>query len=128
MKGKKRHMSKRVRGEGSVYQRKSDGRWIGAVTVGYNAAGRQMRKTVSAITADEAMKKMRAVQRKLDANEPLPDEQLTVRHLIERWQPIMKRAVKTQAYDNYCYIARVHIIPEIGHRDRPSSPPWTSTA
>lgn len=37
---------KRLNGEGSVYQRSSDGRWVGAVTVGFNEAGRPVRKTV----------------------------------------------------------------------------------
>jgi hypothetical protein len=38
---------KRLNGEGSVYQRSSDGRWVGAVTVGFNDSGRPIRKTVS---------------------------------------------------------------------------------
>ena len=59
-------MARRMKQEGSVYRRASDGRWIGAVTLGYNAAGRQVRKTVSATTADEARKKLDAVRRKIE--------------------------------------------------------------
>jgi hypothetical protein len=32
-------------GEGSLYQRKSDGRWVGAVMHGYDLKGRPVRKT-----------------------------------------------------------------------------------
>ena len=36
----------RQNGEGSVYQRASDGRWIGSVTLGWDD-GKRVRKTVS---------------------------------------------------------------------------------
>ena len=35
---------RRMNGEGSVYQRTSDGRWVGAVTLGYTATGTMRRK------------------------------------------------------------------------------------
>jgi hypothetical protein len=40
----------RQNGEGSVYQRASDGQWIGSVTLGWDD-DRRVRKTVSAKTA-----------------------------------------------------------------------------
>jgi len=40
----------RQNGEGSVYKRKSDGLWIGSVTIGWEA-GKRRRKTVSGHTA-----------------------------------------------------------------------------
>jgi hypothetical protein len=57
---------RRINGEGSVYQRKSDGLWVGAVTLGYDENGHQRRKTVSAKTRSEALAKVRAVQRQVD--------------------------------------------------------------
>jgi hypothetical protein len=45
---------KRGNGEGSIYRREVDGRWIGSIVVGYTSAGRQRRKTVSAETRREA--------------------------------------------------------------------------
>jgi hypothetical protein len=57
---------RRINGEGSVYQRRSDGLWVGAVTLGYDNTGRQRRKTVSAKTRSEALAKVRAVQRQVD--------------------------------------------------------------
>ena len=44
---------RRGNSEGSLYRRASDGRWVGAVTVGFGAAGRPVRKTVSAKTRAE---------------------------------------------------------------------------
>jgi integrase len=50
----------RQNGEGSVYQRASDGRWIGSVTLGWDD-GKRVRKTVSAKTAAEVREKLRMV-------------------------------------------------------------------
>src|ERR1035437_1040085 len=43
---------RRMNGEGGLYQR-SDGRWFGAVVLGYDASGKPKRKTVSAKTKAE---------------------------------------------------------------------------
>jgi hypothetical protein len=43
-------MRQRGNGEGSIYQRSSDGRWLGVLTVGYSPRGSLVRKSVSATT------------------------------------------------------------------------------
>ena len=50
-------------GEGSLYQRRSDGRWVGAVLLGYDSTGRALRKTVSAKSRADAVKKLRTSNR-----------------------------------------------------------------
>ena len=44
-----------MNGEGSVYLRTSDNRWVGAVTIGYTASGTMRRKTVTAKTKTEVL-------------------------------------------------------------------------
>jgi len=44
---------RRMNGEGGLYQR-ADGRWFGAVVLGYAEAARPRRKTVSARTKEAA--------------------------------------------------------------------------
>ena len=68
---------RRAKGEGSVYQR-GDGLWIGALTVGYTANGRQKRKTVSAHTQKEALKNLRAAQRQADEGLPPSNDTIVV--------------------------------------------------
>lgn len=70
----------RGNGEGSIYQRSSDGRWLGVLTLGYGPNGRLIRKTVSAKTRSEVVKKLKQLQRHLDDGIPLPDATLTVCH------------------------------------------------
>ena len=69
---------RRSNGEGSVYQRASDKRWLGVAIVGYDTAGKPRRKTVSAKTRAEAARKLKDLQRQLDDGLPPPDAQLTV--------------------------------------------------
>lgn len=56
---------RRMNGEGGLYRR-GDGRWFGAIVLGYDSAGRPQRKTVSAKTKEEARRKLTELQRKID--------------------------------------------------------------
>ncbi len=108
---------RRLNGEGSVYQRASDGRWVGAITLGFNDAGRPVRKTVSAKAADEAKKKLRAVQRQVDDGLPAPDDRMTVKQLLARWEnEVLRHQVATNAFDNYKSIADHHLVPTLGSK------------
>ena len=56
----------RGNGEGSIYKRSSDGRWLGVVTLGQDGTGRVVRKAVSAETRAEVVRKLKKLQRDLD--------------------------------------------------------------
>jgi integrase len=61
-------VARRVKGEGSVYQRASDGRWFYAVELGgYGTGKARDRRTVSARTLKELRPKMRALDEKIRA-------------------------------------------------------------
>ena len=59
-------MGRRGHGEGSVYQRASDGRWMGVIDLGWQG-GKRVRKTVSAKAKGDVLTKMRALARNMDA-------------------------------------------------------------
>ena len=67
----------RRNGEGSIYQRSTDKRWIGAVTLGYDANGKQRRKVVSAKTRAEVFKSSKHSSARLmtDYQPPTPPSQ-----------------------------------------------------
>ena len=73
--------SSRGNGEGSICQRSSDGRWRGVLTFGYSSDGRLIRKTVSAKTRSEVVRKLKQLQRQFDDGILLPDATLTVAQL-----------------------------------------------
>ena len=52
---------KRGNGEGSIYQRSSDGRWFGVVLMGSDSRGRLIRRSVSARTRAEVVDKLKAL-------------------------------------------------------------------
>ena len=107
----------RQNGEGSIYQRKSDGLWIASVTLGWED-GKRIRKTVSAKTAAEARKKLRGVQTSVDAGLPVKtNDRMTVDQLLDRWfRDVLSHQVASPALANYETIAYHHIRPTLGRK------------
>lgn len=107
----------RGNGEGSIYQRSSDGRWLGVLSLGYGPDGRPRRKTVSAKTRGGLVKKLKELQRHLDDGIPLPDTTLTVSQLFNSWyEDVLRHQVAPSASSNYKRIFDHHIIPTLGRR------------
>ena len=67
---------RKMNGEGSVYKRSSDGRWVGAVTLGYDERGKRIRKTVTATTKTAVLERLRTVQRQVSEGLPIPDDRV----------------------------------------------------
>ena len=104
-------------GEGSLYQRTSDGRWVGAVFLGYDATGRPLRKTVGAKTRAEAAKKKRELQQHVDQGLPPPDDRLTVTGLFEHWlTQVLPHRVAPATVGNYTSLFNTHIKPALGRK------------
>lgn len=107
----------RANGEGSIYQRASDKRWLGAVTTGVDTNGRPKRKIVSAKSRAETVKKMRQLQHQLDDGLPAPDTSLTVAQLVERWlEEVNRHQVATSTAKNYRAMFEHHIKPALGKK------------
>lgn len=68
--------NRRHKGEGSVYQRASDGRWMGVVDLGM-MNGTRVRRTVSAATLRELRPKMRALRKRTEAGITGSDQSVT---------------------------------------------------
>ena len=107
---------RRMNGEGGLYQR-SDGRWFGAVVLGYDASGKPKRKTVSAKTKAEALQKLKDLQDKIDGGYSPPTKEETLSQLFDRWYcDILSTQVQQDARDNYKCIADCHIVPTLGRK------------
>lgn len=108
---------KRGNGEGSVYQRAVDGRWMGSVAIGFNSLGRPIRRTVSAVTRRETVEKLRQLQRDLNDGLIATDGSITLAQLVTRWhEDILSHQVDESTASNYICIARNHILPTLGNR------------
>ena len=103
-------MSKRGNSEGSIYQRKSDGKWCAAVTLDGSR-----RKVLYGDTRQEVARKLTAALQARQQNLPLPNERLTVAAFLGRWlAEIVAPTTRPKTCRFYEQIVRGHLIPELG--------------
>lgn len=81
--GQKRSRT-RGRGEGSVYRRE-DGTWCGQVSLGYDASGKRIRKTVYGKTKKEVLQKIRELQQDAANGVPVKPENITLASFLDAW-------------------------------------------
>jgi integrase len=105
-------MSKRANGEGGIYRRASDGRWVGALTY-VDDQGKRRRHVFYGQLRREVAAKLEEARNRLAADEPVKDARLTVAMFVQDWiekaLPASQRKATTQ--DNYAIIARTHLVP-----------------
>lgn len=104
---------RRGSGEGAVYK-SPDGRWRGAVDLGWQD-GKRIRKYVSAGTRNEAVAKLRELQRSVDQG-VTPDGTMTVEKWLNHWLATVVdgRVGSENTRANYGQIVRVHLVPALG--------------
>lgn len=101
-------------GDGTVYQRKSDGRWVAVLQLPNKADGKRNRKCFYAETEKEAKKRLKKAQLEL-MNGMLPsDDRMTVSQFIQQWLEHKKTQVKPSTWVSYEMVCRQHICPLIG--------------
>jgi integrase len=106
--------TRRGYGEDSVY--KDGDRWRGAISLGYNASGKRVRKKVSGRTRAEAVEKLRKLRQQVDGG-TVPDDRLTVKAFLIRWLTVnLPSTVSESTEDDYNDTVRLHLIPELGQK------------
>lgn len=106
---------RRARGAGSISYRKDRKIWQGVVTIGYDANGKRKRRVVYGQTRQEVQDQLTRLQgQKLDGT--LGDLcKLRLSEFLDQWlQNTARRTVRTQTYNSYESIVRLHINPYIG--------------
>jgi integrase len=103
---------KRGNNEGSVYKR-SDGRWVACITLGYTK-GRRQRKTVMAATKREATQKLAQLQQAAEQGLGLaPDP--TLADFLRKWlAESAPRTLRPRTLAGYTSIVDRHLIPALG--------------
>mgnify|MGYP003893509151 CR=1 FL=1 len=110
--------TRRPRGTGSIYQRKSDQLWVGSVIVGTRPDGRPDRRAVYAKTKSDAQRKMRDVMRQRDRGE-LGDSgntRATIQQWSEAWLTMHAHKVRPKTLATDRGVVRKWIVPTIGRR------------
>jgi len=109
-------MSKRGNGEGSVRQR-PDGRWEARVALPPDGAGRVTRYSLYGKTRREVAAKLREAQTRQQDGQPVADNHNTVGAIVARWlsEALPASDLKATTIENYATLARLHIMPALGH-------------
>ncbi len=85
---------RRIRGEGSLYQRKGDGRWVGSF---YSEDGKRI--SVYGDTQKEALEKLKAAQREYEQGKLSTGPKQTVKHYLEYWlEDVHKSTIRLSSY------------------------------
>ncbi len=108
---------RRGNNEGSIYQRSSDGRWLGVALLGYDAAGRPIRRSVSATTRAEVVRRLKTLNREIANGLVTAVRAPTLEVLFERWfVDVLEREVVRSTIENYRSIVKYHILPTLGRK------------
>src|SRR6266576_1391802 len=103
---------RRMPGTGSRYRRKSDGRWVAAISSGPRGNRTTMvRYARSRREADAALDELRRLVR------PTPGSgRTTVGVFLESWMETAgRRSLKPSTWRTYDVALRLHVAPAIGH-------------
>jgi integrase len=108
-------MSRKRRGhhEGGVYQRKSDGRWVGSVTVGRTPEGKQKRRVVYGDTKKEVLDKLKDLYASAAGVLAEPTK-MTVSDFLGRWRETVGRTKRTSTQKRRENYIDKHILPYLG--------------
>lgn len=93
---------RRQAGDGALYQRASDGMWVGAVDLGWTPDGKRRRKVVVAKDQKRALEKLREVRRQVGLHGDVPTRSVTLDDWLTRWlRDIAAKRVRPRTLDTY---------------------------
>ena len=114
--------------EDSIYQRQSDGLWMGVAHMGYDSLGKPLRRYVSGKKRTEVVKKLKDLRRKIDDGLLLKDEDVEVAELFERWfDDVMRHQIAPSTFSNYQTVVGCIFCRVSGTRNLSNSTSVTST-
>ncbi len=103
-------MAKRGNGEGSIYHRKSDNKWVGGITL---ESGK--RKVFYGKTRTEVQEKMKTLLHEQQKGNMVATSQQTIGEFLIDWlENTHKRSIRPRTYERYREAINLHIIPAIG--------------
>lgn len=109
---------RRSPGEGSIFQRKSDGQWVGVIPLDFDEHGKRRRKTIYGRTQREVRVKLEAMKVDLEAGiSPSQSHAPTVDELLLRYLEHRRGEWSPTTYRRHAGLVAKHLNPTIGrHR------------
>lgn len=108
-------MGRRGKGEGSIYRRASDGKWVGVLELGW-VEGRRRRRLVYGSTRRGVVEKLAALRRAQEQGVDLLAPPRTVGQWLEEWLTDVKAhdGTRGSTLARYRQVVRVHLAPGLG--------------
>jgi len=107
---------KRGQNEGSIYKRASDGRWVGALFLGYENGTRKTQSFYGKTHAEVA-DKLADAQHKLKQGIAPTDGRLTVEAYLARWlEDCVKPKAAPRTYSTYTGVVKRYLAPALGRK------------
>lgn len=103
-------MAKRGNGEGSIYHRKSDGKWVGGISLENGK-----RKVFYGKTRKEVQEKMKTALSEQQKGTLITAPQQTLKKYLEDWlENVSKPHIRISTYVKYKKLINTHILPALG--------------
>ena len=104
-------MAKRGNGEGSIYYRNADRKWVGSITL---SSGK--RKVFYGKTRKEVQEKLKIVLHDQQQGTLVSSAPQTVDQFLTDWlENTHRRRIRPRTYERYREAVYLHIIPSLGH-------------
>jgi integrase len=104
---------RRANGEGSIYQRASDGLWVGMAYV-ITTTGATKRRPVYGHSFDEVREKLDRLKGDSARGIGVPDQTVTVAEYLDHWLALTKENKRATTHRGYESVVRLHIVPVLG--------------
>jgi integrase len=105
---------RRGHGEGSIYQRESDGLWVAVVNLGWQG-GKRKRKYLYGKTRKEVAEQLNDLLSKHQRGLPVALPRQTLEQFLTSWlESEVKPNREPNTYRSYELIVRLHILPDLG--------------
>lgn len=103
-------------GSGSIYQRASDGRFVGTIEAGWTRTGSRRRITVTAKTRAEVNRKLRDKRLAIENAGQVKGGRATVKSWAQEWLKITAKTSRPKTHTTDLAAVNAWIIPTIGHK------------
>ncbi len=107
---------RRGKGEGSIYRRKSDGKWVGTLDLGW-VDGKRKRRTIYGRTEQDVRIRLFDIRaaRKRGTRVTTPQYR-TVGQVLDGWlKSTGNSELRPRTFDSYNMIVSRHLAPKLGH-------------
>lgn len=105
---------RQAHGNGSIYKRASDGRWVGAVNLG-DVGGKRIRRVVYGDTQAEVVDKITRIREEHRQGLPVASDAQTVADYLAAWlENVARIRLRPNTFAGYADTVRLHLVPALG--------------